>query len=141
MQVEDGGRIVLARPAVPPRRSLELIEKHAVKGPHYPPDYPDALRRVALAGLTAVSAESLIVPVREGAAAVASFEQFLAELEIQIAPITFEIGRVAAQLHAHQPSLRLPDALVLTTGEELGAHAVLTADAAWPRVGPRAQLI
>jgi len=41
----------------------------------------------------------------------------------------------AAELRAHHPGLRLPDALVIATGSTLGADTVLTGDAAWRRLG------
>jgi hypothetical protein len=35
----------------------------------------------------------------------------------------------------------LSDALVIATGEELSADAVLTADATWPRISRRVRLL
>lgn len=85
--------------------------------------------------------ETLVVPARAGPAALATFERLFDESPIRVAAIMREIGRAAAQLRARHPSLRLPDALVIATGEVLGADVVLTADASWPRISRRAQLI
>jgi predicted nucleic acid-binding protein len=86
-------------------------------------------------------AEALVGPARRGAASVTSFEQFVDELALRVEPLTREIARLAARLRVSHPSLRLPDALVIATGEALNAHAVLTADAAWARVSARVQLL
>jgi hypothetical protein len=55
--------------------------------------------------------------------------------------LTAEIADRAALLRARHASLRLPDALVLATGDALAADAVLTAGSAWPRVSRRARVI
>jgi predicted nucleic acid-binding protein len=86
-------------------------------------------------------AEILVGPYRRSAAAVATADQFLAAIAATVEPITREIARGAAALRAVHRSLRLPDALVLATADALGAAAVLTADADWPRISPRARII
>jgi predicted nucleic acid-binding protein len=78
-------------------------------------------------------AEMLVGPYRSGAKAVAAFESFLADFAIRIEPITATIARAAARLRGRSKSLRLPDALVLATADELGAEMVLTGDASWAR--------
>ena len=88
-----------------------------------------------------VYAEVLVGPLRVGAPAVASLEQFIGDFGMRIAPLTAEVARLAASLRAATPSLRLPDAFVLTTGEALDAAIVLTADGAWPKVSTRVRLI
>jgi PIN domain nuclease of toxin-antitoxin system len=65
----------------------------------------------------------------------------MTDLTIRIAPLTSEVADRAALMRARHASLRLPDALVLATGDMLGADTVLTADRAWPRVSRRAQVI
>lgn len=75
-------------------------------------------------------AEILVAPYRQGADAVAEVEAFLADLAIRIEPMTPAIARAAAQLRSKSGSLRLPDALVLATADELEADSVLTGDEA-----------
>ena len=86
-------------------------------------------------------AEVLVGPIRNSPAAVASLEAFLRDFAIEIAPLTPEITRVAAALRAATSSLRLPDALVLGTGEVLNANVVLTGDSAWAKLSSRVSLI
>ena len=88
-----------------------------------------------------VYAEVLVGPLRVGAPAVASLEQFIGDFGMRIAPLTPEIARLAASLRATTPSLRLPDAFVLATGQTLDAPIVLTADRAWPKLSARVRLI
>ena len=88
-----------------------------------------------------VYAEVLIGPMRHGPQEVASLEQFIADFAMQIIPLTPDIARHAASLRARTPSLRLPDAFVLATGDSLGVGSVLTGDAAWLKFSPRAVLI
>jgi len=78
-------------------------------------------------------AEILVAPLRRGPEAVAKARQVMTHLGIRIEPLTSEVADRAATLRARHDSLRLPDALVLATGEALEADAVLTADRAWPR--------
>ena len=85
-------------------------------------------------------AEVLVVPYRAGDRTVQELERSLAEVPVRIEPITVDIARQAAALRAKHAGLRLGDAVVLATGEVLGA-AVLTADAAWPRYSKRVRVI
>jgi predicted nucleic acid-binding protein len=86
-------------------------------------------------------AEALVGPARRGPAALASFDRFVVDLAVRVEPLTREIARQAARLRSRHLALRLPDALVLATGDVLGAGAVLTADAAWPKVSRRVRVI
>jgi predicted nucleic acid-binding protein len=115
-------------------------------------DSRDAHHAAAVSALTANRAEDLVLPasayaeilvapLRRGPAAVARVGQVMTDLTIRIAPLTSEVADRAALMRARHASLRLPDALVLATGEMLGADTVLTADRAWPRVSRRAQVI
>jgi predicted nucleic acid-binding protein len=88
-----------------------------------------------------VYAEVLVGPLRVGPRAVASLEQFIGDFGMRIAPLTPEVARFAASLRAATPSLRLPDAFVLATGEAMNAAIVLTADGAWPKLSARVRLI
>ncbi len=115
-------------------------------------DPADALHRRAVAAFRAhradelvlpasVYAEVLVGPVRHGPAAVASLERFIGDFGMRITPLTPDVARLAASLRAHTPSLRLPDAFVLATGDVLNAAVVLTGDLAWPKLSARARSI
>jgi predicted nucleic acid-binding protein len=86
-------------------------------------------------------AEALVGPSRRSPAALASFDRFVADLALHIEPLTRGIARQAALLRSRHVALRLPDALVLATGDALGAGLVLTTDAAWPRISRRVGVI
>lgn len=81
-------------------------------------------------------AETLVGPWRRGQAAVAILDAFVDALPAAVVPVDRAVARRAAELRArHAPRLRLPDALVVATGLELGADHVLTTDGRWPEVG------
>jgi predicted nucleic acid-binding protein len=82
-------------------------------------------------------AEALVGPWRQGEAATAIVDDFLAELPAEIASADREIARQAARLRAISgpPRLRLPDALVAATALVLEADLVLTTDQGWPATG------
>ena len=88
-----------------------------------------------------VYAEVLVAPYRRGAEAVAEVEAFLADFAVRIETITPSIARSAAKLRSESRSLRLPDALVLATADELEADNVLTGDESWVPVSGRVTLI
>jgi len=88
-----------------------------------------------------VYAEVLVGPLRHGAPAVASLEQFVQDFAMQIAALSPDIARHAASLRAQTPSLRLPDAFVLATADVLEAANVLTGDRTWARLSPRVRLL
>jgi predicted nucleic acid-binding protein len=88
-----------------------------------------------------VYAEILVAPYRSGAEAVAEVEAFLSDLGVRIETVTAVIARVAARLRSSSRSLRLPDALVLATADELAAERVLTGDESWARLSARVMLI
>jgi len=115
-------------------------------------DSRDAHHSAAVSALTANRAEDLVLPasayaeilvapLRRGPAAVARVRQAMTDLAIRIVPLTSEVADRAALIRARHASLRLPDALVLATGEMLGADTVLTADRDWPRVSRRVRVI
>jgi predicted nucleic acid-binding protein len=101
----------------------------------------DAHRRSELVLPASVYSEVLVGPYRLGPAAVAKAEQAVAELGMRVEPLTAAMARRAAALRARHPALRLPDALVLATGELLDATAIVTANRAWPRFSRRARVI
>ena len=86
-------------------------------------------------------AEVLVGPYRRGSSAVRRVEEFVADLGMRIEPLTREIASRAAQMRAKAASVRLPDALVLATGDALRAARVLTADRAWLGISKRARVI
>jgi predicted nucleic acid-binding protein len=88
-----------------------------------------------------VYAEVLVGPMRHSQAAVASLEEFIGDFGMRIAPLTAKIAALAAGLRAQNPSLRLPDAFVLATGEDSDAGVVLTGDSAWSKLSGRVRLI
>lgn len=100
----------------------------------------DRLRADGLRLPASAYAETLVRPFRRGAGAVAEVDETIDDLSIDVVAITRDIARRAAGIRARHPSMTLPDALVLATGEELGAR-VVTADAAWRRFGVRAEVI
>jgi predicted nucleic acid-binding protein len=95
----------------------------------------------ALVSPASVYAEVLVGPIRHGHAAVASVEEFISDFGMRIAPLTAGVAALAASLRAQHPSLRLPDAFVLATGEESDAGVVLTGDSAWIKLSGRVRLI
>ena len=105
-------------------------------------DPEDALHAVSVNALSerqqddlvapaSVYAEILVAPYRAGPDAVAEVESFLSDFAVRIEPITEEIARIAAALRSKRKGLRLPDAFVLATADEIDADVVLTADESW----------
>ncbi len=82
--------------------------------------------------------ETLVVPARRGR--LEGARASLALLLLRLEPLTATIAERAAELRGATGSPRLPDALVLATGEELDADAVLTTDRRWSRF-PRVRLV
>lgn len=81
-------------------------------------------------------AEAQVGPARRGREAMQRLDAFLADLSIQVEPITRQVAARAARLRArHASRLRLPDALVLATAMHLKADRVLTTDTQWPASG------
>jgi predicted nucleic acid-binding protein len=87
-------------------------------------------------------AEVLVYPLRRGEhSIVRSIDRFIAAVPVRVEPIGREIAREAARLRAGRRSLRLPDALVVATGEVIVADEILTADRALRGVSPRVTAI
>lgn len=100
-----------------------------------------AVRRYADADLVlpvSAYAETLVGWARRRLLAVARDE--LDGLGIRVEPLTRAIAESAASLRATQ-AVRFADALVLATGDALGADAVLTADDRWRSVSVRVELL
>jgi predicted nucleic acid-binding protein len=115
-------------------------------------DPDDALHDAAVAALIehqhdelvipmSVYAEILVAPYRSGPGAVAEVEALLADFAVRIEAIAPAIGRAAARRRSGSRRLRLPDALVLATADELEADAVLTGDESWAALSRRVVLI
>jgi hypothetical protein len=86
-------------------------------------------------------AEVLVAPADRGSAAMDQVDAALAALIVRVEPVTPAIARAAARLRARHRGLRLPDALVLATADELDAARVLTADRTWRKISRRVVLI
>ena len=99
-----------------------------------------SLRSELVVPATAYS-EVLVHPYREGRAEASRIERFFKEMAIRVEPIGLEIARRAARLRARHSRIRLPDALVIATADELGAGRILTADASWKQVSRRVIVI
>lgn len=115
-------------------------------------DPDDALHHAAVKALTehqhaellvptSAYAEILVAPYRVGGQAVAEVEAFLSDFGVRLQAITAEVARAAAWLRSSSRGLRLPDALVLATANELEAATVLTGDESWARISDRVTLI
>lgn len=115
-------------------------------------DPDDALHAAAVEALTehqhdelviplTVYAEILVAPYRRGAEAVAEVEGFLADFAVHVEEMSPSIARAAAQLRSESRSLRLPDAFVLATADQLEAERLLTGDESWTRVSGRVTTI
>ena len=115
-------------------------------------DGGDALHARATAALTdhradelvfpaGAYAESLVMPYRQGPGAAGRVDRFIEDFAVRVEPVGREIARLAARLRARHRALRLPDALMLATGETLDADRVLTGEPAWTKISRRARLI
>ncbi len=115
-------------------------------------DSDDTLHDAAVAALTehqhdelmipaSVYAEILVGPYRRGAGRETEVDAFLTDFAIRIEPISPAIARSAAQLRSESRSLRLPDAFVLATADEVDAATVLTGDGSWASLSGRVKLV
>jgi predicted nucleic acid-binding protein len=111
----------------------------------------DAHHEGALAAMTTFGEEDLVLPAsaysealvepsQRGGRVLDRAKALIAELPIRVQPIDTEIAERAAVLRGKQ-RVRLPDALVLATGDVLGAEVVLTADERWRKLSTRVQVI
>lgn len=113
-------------------------------------DREDVLHAGAEAALKAHAADDLVLPASAYAAAlvVPAAHDRLAEirakvhsLAIRIEPLSAEIAERAAGIRARHRSLRLPDALVIATGDALAADEILSGDRRWQGVSARIRLL
>ena len=84
-------------------------------------------------------AEALVRPYRDSAQAGRRVERKLTEIG-DVVPTSTEIGRRAAQLRASL-GIKLPDALIVATGLERKATAILTLDEKWSRIDPSVRVL
>jgi predicted nucleic acid-binding protein len=88
-----------------------------------------------------VYAEILVGPYRAGREAVSEVEAFLSDFGIRIEPVGASVGRIGAQLRSERKGLRLPDALVLASADEIGADVLLTGDKSWAKLSKRVTVV
>jgi predicted nucleic acid-binding protein len=88
-----------------------------------------------------VYAEILVAPYRTSADAVAGVEAFLSDFAVRVEPVTATIARAAARLRSRRRTLRIPDALVLASAEEIGADVVLSGDESWRKASRRVTVV
>lgn len=84
-------------------------------------------------------AETLVIPSRAGKLEEARAKIQL--LDLRVAALDEPIAIAAARLSGRRHNLRLPDALVIATGEVLEADSILTGDRSWQRVSRRVRVI
>lgn len=87
-----------------------------------------------------VVAEVLVSAARLGPGAMATAEAFLDTVADQVAVVDRAVARAAAVLRANHPGIRLPDALVLATGQVHVVDEIHTGDRRWRSVDPRIRL-
>jgi len=85
--------------------------------------------------------ETLLWPMKAGKEAVGRLDRFLAEMSIEIAPISAAVARRAAELRSRRRAIALGDALVIAAGDVLKADEILTSDRSWRRVNHRVTVI
>jgi PIN domain nuclease of toxin-antitoxin system len=62
-------------------------------------------------------------------------------LDLGVIPIGEDIAVEAARLRGRHRSLRLPDALIIASGDLLDADSILTGDRKWTAVSHRVQVV
>lgn len=86
-------------------------------------------------------AETLVRPLFRGGPVLATVEGFMREAIHRIEPVTPAIARRAAVMRSERSGLRLVDALIVATGEELQVDRILTGDARWTSTSDRVVLV
>jgi len=90
--------------------------------------------------VTALS-EVLVGAFRATPYAVRTVEGFVDDLVGEVRAADRAVGRAAARLLAEHPSLPLADALLLATGEVVGAQEILTANRRLEQVDQRVRVL
>jgi predicted nucleic acid-binding protein len=88
-----------------------------------------------------VVAEVLVSAAGVGPGATATAEAFVDAIAHEVAVVDRAVARAAAVLRAHHPSIRLPDALVIATGQVRMVDEIHTGDKRWRPVDPRIRLL
>jgi predicted nucleic acid-binding protein len=88
-----------------------------------------------------VVAEVLVSAARLGQEAMATTEAFVATIADEVAAVDWAVARAAAVLRASHPAIRLPDALVLATGQVRVVDEIHTGDRKWGSVDPRVRVL
>jgi predicted nucleic acid-binding protein len=86
-------------------------------------------------------AEVLVGAIRAGDEPHRLVRGFFADAVARIEPVDEGIAAAAAALRAQGRRLRLPDALVIATGESIAAERIMTADAGWRGISRRVEVI
>lgn len=84
-------------------------------------------------------AETLVTPSRVGKLHQARGQ--IQSLDLRVIPVDESTAVEAARLRGRHRNLRLPDALVIATGEVLEADSIMTGDRSWARVSRRVRVI
>jgi predicted nucleic acid-binding protein len=84
-------------------------------------------------------AEILVVPARAGR--MEEVREKIQLLDLGVIPIGEDIAVEAARLRGRHRSLRLPDALIIASGDLLDADSILTGDRKWTAVSHRVQVV
>jgi predicted nucleic acid-binding protein len=84
-------------------------------------------------------AETLVAPARAGKLQAARAAIRL--LSLRVTPIDEPVAVEAARLRSRHKALRLPDALVIASGEVLRARTILTGDSRWRSVSKRVTIV
>ena len=124
---------------------IGLFDRNDAHHPEAVTALRDAVERNDRISLPASAyAEVLVGPSRKGADAVATVDQFVEQLPIDVVPLDRSIAAIAAALRAQHRTLRLPDALVIATARSLEADRLVTTDRGWPtghQLGLRGDLV
>ncbi|MGI8610437.1 MAG: type II toxin-antitoxin system VapC family toxin [Candidatus Dormibacteria bacterium] len=113
-------------------------------------DPGDALHRASRREFERVAAEDVAIPASAlaetlvGPARVGKLEEAwtrIQSLDLRVAPAEESVALEAARLRGRHRELRLPDALVIATGEVLGAASILTGDRRWKPFSRRVTVI
>ncbi len=85
--------------------------------------------------------EVLVGAFRATPYAVRTIEGFVDDLVTEVRAIDRAVGRAAAKLRAERPALRLADALLIATGEVVGAQEIMTMDPGLATVDARIRVL
>lgn len=88
-----------------------------------------------------VLSETLVSAAKYGARDLDRVRGLLRHMFGAARPIDEDIAVRAAELRARHRALRLPDALVIATGIEENAEAILTGDKRWADIDPRVTIL